>query len=230
MKALCFAEQFCQRHCHSHLASINSKKDYLHILDIINGSKIESNHLSTNSTWFGLKQNNSYYYNHKYLDNSTFDYSIFTDVYAWNINNIDNDSNSNRIQLDSYYNYAWMNAQSCDNNQRFICNQCKWNVFTKYIIVDQYKYTWNAAQNYCRSEFGTSLASIHNEADYNESRLLCQLSGEDSCWIGLEANAWSDGTEFNYGNQNAYDTCIDYNQLYNYKWNENDCSQQVHSL
>ena len=103
-------------------------------------------------------------------------------------------------------------------------------MFTKYIIVDKYKYTWTDAVNYCRTEFGTSLASIHNQADYNQSLLLCQLSGEDSCWIGLNANAWSDGTEFDYGNDNVYDACTEYNQLYDYNWNNNNCSQQVHSF
>ena len=104
------AEHFCNSHCDSHLASIHSRKDYIDIFNMINTSPIQTNHLSTKSVWFGLKRDNNYYYNHKYLDNSTFDYGIFTDAYPWYINNTQNTADSDCIELAGDHKYNCMNA------------------------------------------------------------------------------------------------------------------------
>ena len=68
---------------------------------------------------------------------------------------------------------------------------------------------WHSAKTFCLL-FGTNLASIHSESDFNETRNLCQnehptITNGPSCWIGLNdvdnesVWKWEDGTVTDYG-------------------------------
>ena len=82
--------------------------------------------------------------------------------------------------------------------------------------------TWNEAQNYCYTQFRTSLASINSEIDHNESQLLCSFSnsGTDSCWIGDE-NVYQDFIGYTHNKTK----CIVINEAnINTSWTDTDCN------
>merc|ERR1719461_985106 len=72
---------------------------------------------------------------------------------------------------------------------------------SQFVLGDG-KATWDSAQKHCLSTFGTNLASIHDEEQYEEVKTLCASSGDD-CWIGLHRLGkewhWSDDTAFDFG-------------------------------
>ena len=108
------AEQFCQSHCFSNLASIHTRVEYDTILDQIN-VKYPFNHLSTNSVWFGLNGD-------KYIDNTTFDYATNTSIFPWHSDNSNSLNTSDCVELagDGSYNYEWMNAVAIMNKDLFV--------------------------------------------------------------------------------------------------------------
>eukprot|EP01084_Bolivina_argentea_P269945 458900_1 len=192
------AEKFCNTHCNSHLLSIHTQKDFLDIKSLITNS-YDYNHLSSDSIWFGLNQN-------EYTDNSDFDWGTNKSIYPWYQSINGSISEWNCTHLSEIRNYKWIDEQ-CDTKQRFICDECIWNEFSKYILIDDNKYNFSQGNSYCQAQFHTNLASIHNEEEYKEAQLLCSLSNDSNCWIGLKNNIWIDGTEFIYGNVNNSENC-----------------------
>ena len=129
-------------------------------------------------------------------------------------------------------------------------------------MQDQYYFrgdtalNWIDAQSFCNN-YGTNLASIHSESQFNQTRTLCQ--GYDRCWIGLNDRdkegtyTWDDGSNTDYGfingsgqqpmtglhpwisrnpdNWNDED-CVHLlvkNILIITGWNDNDCDRSIHS-
>ena len=75
------------------------------------------------------------------------------------------------------------------------------SVSNKYIYPYVVARTWGKADQYCQSEYGTRLASIHSQEDQVEVSALC----DHSCWIGLSDRGregvwkWSDGSPLDIG-------------------------------
>ena len=72
-----------------------------------------------------------------------------------------------------------------------------------YIFVHE-PLSWFAAQNYCRSEYNTTLASVHNEEENIEAMDLYNTTA----WIGLndiEHERWSNATNWTWDDGSFYD-------------------------
>ena len=75
----------------------------------------------------------------------------------------------------------------------------------KYIYVDQKK-SWQEADTYCNTTYGTNLASIHNRDEMIEAQLLTKgYNNGVFTWIGLSRNSetgndwsWSDASPYDY--------------------------------
>lgn len=106
----------------------------------------------------------------------------------------------------------------------------------KYIGVP-IKKTWFMAQQFCREQYGTNLASIMNIQEQNELRHVCdEVAGYGHCWIGLQRpfGTWQDGKPVmmtNFG-QNGVNNlheqpvnCIEILSINNNKeWNAQLCT------
>ena len=59
-----------------------------------------------------------------------------------------------------------------------------------YALIDE-ALTWYTANEYCNDNFGTSLATIRYDNEFNQAQELCLLETTDGdsshhfCWIGL---------------------------------------------
>eukprot|EP01084_Bolivina_argentea_P154096 268650_1 len=194
-----FANEYCQQHCYSNLASMHNDIDYKYILQLIDNEQYSFS--TVFGTWFGLNQISS---NENiqtgtgqwlYIDNQTFDYGSFYRHYPWEINQPDGLNAGQRCMR------LWKDAENqwddefCDvNSMQFVCNTCEWNVLTKYVIIaDKIFGNYSAAQIECENTFGTDLASVHSRRDYDEIDLLCYLHALNTdtynCWIGLYSAA-----------------------------------------
>ena len=209
------ADQYCNDHCNSELASIHTGFDNLYIIDIIdNAPNISS--LKNDGTWFGLNQidfegNDGYTGIWNYTDETPFDFGNFYRHYPWEHFQPDGKDHGQwcaRFWADA--DNLW-DDEFCDPDlsQQLVCNECQWNVLTKYVLLEDTYDSQPDAQLACENIYGTDLASIHSDADQKEAALLCELSNTSSgCWIGLY-NAdntaryytfyWNDETIFDYG-------------------------------
>ena len=110
----------------------------------------------------------------------------------------------------------------CDVPSHFVCNECEWNVGTKYVLLPHTHYSSQIdAEQACRDTYGTNLASIHSEDDFAETKLLCEFGTDtvgdvDGCWIGLYNNNQSGGYDFRWNDK----TSFTFGQLFScYPWN-----------
>lgn len=114
---------------------------------------------------------------------------------------------------------------------------CVYPVFGLNYILVPYVQNYTSAKQYCFQEFGTQLASIHNDAQNTEASDLCAYSGYDNmpCWIGLtDLNVenewlWEDESELTYTNWNigepnniGSEDCVEILNN-NQKWNDAEC-------
>ena len=106
-----------------------------------------------------------------------------------------------------------------------------------YIFIRQAMNRQNA-ETYCINQYGTNLASIHNEAENTEAANLCAVT---SCWIGanditneMGSNpngwTWSDGSLFDYHswlpnepNQTGDEDCVEIVPSFS-QWNDASCT------
>eukprot|EP01083_Nonionella_stella_P242612 846126_1 len=77
-----------------------------------------------------------------------------------------------------------------------------------YIYHPDSSLSWADSNAYCEASYGTTLASIHNDAQNDEAGTLCPSSAPlYGCWVGgHNANSaweWLDGTPFDYGSNTA---------------------------
>ena len=55
---------------------------------------------------------------------------------------------------------------------------------SKSYIIGSEELNWHNSKTFCLL-FGTNLASIHSESDFNETRRLCNDTNFGNCWVGL---------------------------------------------
>eukprot|EP01083_Nonionella_stella_P301338 1033209_1 len=75
----------------------------------------------------------------------------------------------------------------------------------KYIGIPHRK-SWFMAQQYCREQFGTNLASVMTEDDLKEIRQVCdEVASYGHCWMGLRRpfGTWQDGKPVQMSNWGA---------------------------
>ena len=114
------------------------------------------------------------------------------------------------------------------------------------VFDDTNKYNWFESKKYCMVEFGSTLASIHSDADYY-NLLDARIDQTESTWVGLydinwdsgDGNwRWSDGTDFNYnvpwepgepnnGGADGNEDCGELysNETFSSRFNDVDCSR-----
>ena len=79
--------------------------------------------------------------------------------------------------------------------------------FSKYALL-QGSNNWEISGALCRIQYGTELASLHSNDDYDEAKSIVDDAGT-SAWIGLndmdteDTFIWSDGTPFDFGTSSS---------------------------
>ena len=105
------------------------------------------------------------------------------------------------IQTDQDNNAWGWNDQSCTEKLIPLCNY----VDPKYFIGYQ-TMNWGDARAFCIG-FGSNLASVHSEYEFNQTKRICNESSSFGigCWLGLNDYdnegiwEWGDGTSTDYG-------------------------------
>ncbi len=98
---------------------------------------------------------------------------------------------------------------------------------------------WEEAEDWCLNNYGSHLASIHNDSQNAAASSVCG----DRCWIGATIKestwsdwTWSDGTNWNYtmwnaGEPNDADGAEDCVHIYgNGVWNDVSCDATFRPL
>eukprot|EP01084_Bolivina_argentea_P068346 124419_1 len=193
------AELYCQQHCASTLASIHTIYDLAFISELLSNNTFATNR----NLWIGLYKNASG--NYRWSDNTSFDFGS---------NEIISTTNNNYFALnydDSTDSYTFNNINSDTTQQMFLCNECEWDVLSKYVYIPSTtQQSAELAETTCNNIYGTSLASIHSISDNNNIKLLSELSDDqnDGTYIGLNDKIseniyqWNDNSTFNYIHNN----------------------------
>ena len=94
---------------------------------------------------------------------------------------------------------------------------------------------WTDSEAYCLSQFGTHLASIHSDDNFDDAATFVEAEGR-SHWIGMSDLAtegvyqWTDGSNASYFQWDSsepdedLDTDCVYMKLTNGRWSDNSCS------
>lgn len=167
------AESFCNIHCGSNLASIHSDEQYTEIKNLILNDDITSlTNAAGNGYWIGLNKSTvpTIY---QWTDGSTFDFAsdLSGGVNPWLPNEPDSSYPYVQLQKDSVIpsnNLRWK-AQGTTEKAPAICNECDWTKLSKYIYIGEQRETWINAEQFCNDNFGTNLASIHNQMEQEEA-------------------------------------------------------------
>eukprot|EP01084_Bolivina_argentea_P293141 504133_1 len=183
------ANTYCRNHCHSTIGSIHNEIDFQRIISLSQGTDV----------FIGLERTSSLQTFSTWLDNTNLDWGRIVQYYPWQSSEPDS---HNCVLMDASNIYQWKSTE-CENAERFVCNSCD-GVLNKYILI-QSDLSWIDADNYCQTQYGTHLASIHSldtGYDWNEIITQMNISEIDSVWVGLhDVNnngnyTWSDGTFF----------------------------------
>eukprot|EP01084_Bolivina_argentea_P227535 384279_1 len=190
------AELFCKNYCNSHLASLHNQTDENNAIEIImNDSILNNSVIFTKDIWIGL-----------YFDTNQSNY-IWTDQteFAYKYDKLNGTTDyvqmscNNQQQQDRCPWYTI--SKALETEQMFLCNDCAWNILTKYIFMGTDKDEPNLqgtgkANTLCNDELSTTLASIHSDIDMNEVSYLSKISKvTDGVWIGLTDHINFDGIE-----------------------------------
>eukprot|EP01083_Nonionella_stella_P191865 709775_1 len=197
----------------------------------------------TYSCWIGGNDGYVAWYDaglsYEWLDGTAFDYGsdLSGGVGPWSGGNPDiNDGREHCLEIYQDGD-GWNDAPKCENDKPFLCN----HPFPRsYISHTDITLSWNDSNAFCEFSYGTTLASIHSDAQNDEAGLLCPTSGPtDACWIGgndhNSYSEWLDGTPFDYGHDTSggvypwlsgnpdggTEHCLELRQ--DNRWNDNEC-------
>ena len=242
------ADEYCQTHYGSHLASIHSdfdNEDIVFIIDEIDGY---------DTTWIGLVSNSgstSWYWR----DGSNYDYNNFesgsgtaSTTSGYECGKLTYDSNSSWVYDSCSSDYIYY-----DNSNvyftAFICNRAKEEYITdSFIGVNFYTatetsqlFTWNEAETYCVNTYNSHLASILTSEQNNETQSIFQAFDKIMLAFGFNDQTtegtfeWIDGRVSNFeywypGEPNDYngEHCgeIRYGGKFDGEWNDQDCDDK----
>ena len=195
------AESHCQSQYNTSLATITRPSDTIAIRNARQTAGIDDQ-----TTWIGLSGfavNNTW----EWADGTGFANDIYTE---WNGSQL-NTSTTGRDFMAIDNNGEWISIDVASGVEHyFVCNH------PQYIFVDNKQLNWTAAQDYCESEYNSSLATINNK-DSNRiafETIESELGGSVSfrrIWIGLNFStyvhralsykntnldySWSDGSQ-----------------------------------
>eukprot|EP01084_Bolivina_argentea_P016704 31222_1 len=230
------ASNFCQNHCGSTL-SVNPEPGGEETFALLLAQYSFNMDIGDTDIWTGFHYdttNNDW----RWPDGST--YGSFTPT----------QTNDYCGKLVITTNSVTMTETLCSERHRFFCEHCN-SVISKYIILRAdigVTNTWDDAQTYCNTQYGTSLISIHSLSDFNAAKLLANFDTGRSTWFGLRGPKpnfdydQSDGTEWDYGtvitplpaefpwanNQpdgNGLDECGTLWYSRQYQWDDENCAE-----
>ena len=226
------ANNYCLSNYGTTLASIHSSSDQADIVEIFNIITYDQ----SNSVWIGAT-NIQGSTNFEWLDGTPVDYT------SWYPNEPNSDSVSCG-DLRFKWNGLW-NDRRCGNTlMAFICNRPNVEIITNnYIGVYSHSetYTFTQANAYCSDTYGTTLASILNEDEWNEALGIFMAFDNSSLWIGLNDESsegnfkWVDGFSSSYiyneawydnepnSESNNVEDCVEMRSNFDGYWNDQDC-------
>ena len=222
------ANQFCQDEFDTQLASIHTTDEYnsINTMMIELGWDNDDDDDLNYKVWIGLTD----------IENEkTY---IWADGTIYDSNNANWASGQGKSSEDcvamrlSESNNEWHDYDCEKTFEHFLCNRDK-TIFEykDYIGINTHNndilslsYTWDEAETYCQTHYGTNLASIHSawqELDIGD--IVDEIDGYPSSWIGLNdidnegTFVYSDGSDYDYsdwywGQPNNYDgnqNCVD---------------------
>eukprot|EP01084_Bolivina_argentea_P155745 271403_1 len=197
-------DSYCHNHCKSSSGTIFSNDEFLEVKKVITNTPNYWD--NNNNIWIGLTA--SSFPKFEWSDNtSLFDTSfgnnIAGGIYPW-LNDQPNGSGKQCVMMKSSLDYLWSDSR-CQSMRKSLCNDCN-SVLNKYIISTDMS---PSPLLECESTFGTSLANLYTQRDYEEARTLCSIYGEN-CWIN---------------NQNVSDSdCSELDKASNFMLNNVDCN------
>eukprot|EP01083_Nonionella_stella_P148038 467984_1 len=195
------AEKYCQSRCNSHLASIHTNTEWQQVHNLMK-YRIQYIGPQIGDVWIGLNRSREDTDIWEWTDDSPFNFGNDTSggVYPWDSRGEPGDVEI-CVHIRSYTPFVW-NDRDCGDKCRFLCTSCTGKL-DKYIL-NQQSVNYDTALASCETEFGTSLASVHNDDDHDSSTTLVAIHDEEDAWIGLNAIGntdwhWTDDTPFDYG-------------------------------
>jgi len=207
------ANAYCHDICDSELASIHSIAQH-QFISLQDALAIDTNY-GDNNFWIGLSTttvlNTTFSdYTYQWIDASPVDYTPESLLSS----NIDN-STTTCIAIDiSSSSAQWIHA-NCSEHRRFVCNTCDSRI-NRFVLINQHL-RYNDAQRFCEENVShSSLASVHNDAEFLQSKTLVRYDSSWHTFIGLNdlhSNdshsildgggvrnfTWTDGTSYDYG-------------------------------
>eukprot|EP01083_Nonionella_stella_P167904 565448_1 len=216
------ANAYCNKQCHSELATIHNLNDITDLDLKYPGSS------DYDVIWIGLHKSNTDS-SYVWTENGTI-FDPPTEAQGWT---------EPCIVLSRNDSEWYMEDTSCDDAYPFMCNACD-GILNKYVLGPFHTTTQRNASHICDTIYQTSLASIHSQSDYDQIINLCQLYGNHSCWIGLTQDTnlqlqWEDGTEFNFApniDHSVQGQCVHiyYNVNLGWELSKALCTQQSYVL
>ena len=187
------AQLFCQTEYGTDLATIMSDKDNQLVRVATTAADAA---LSTDRIWIGLndidEEGNWCTWNDDTEisvkgSNSNCTDGNYTNWYTDEPN--DADDNEDCAEINSDYGDAW-NDMPCTNEFYFACN-CDW-----YIPVSSESLSWQDANAYCQTKYGTTLATMTSERDNQCAYQMAyhMTEGAMNVWIGIyyDGSKWVD--------------------------------------
>jgi len=174
------ADDYCLYHHGSHLATIKSEAQNNEVVNICRD-------LGEYDCWIGLN-NFDFYLTYKWINDSSEANNYYTKWYPIaNILSPYVNLNAAKITaLGAGYGRYWVNIEAYKWAEAFICdplNTASSPSTIGYIPVSQ-AMSFTDANNFCLTNYFSTLAVIRNEQENNEFANLCRSLGNAYCWIG----------------------------------------------